>query len=313
MLFDKVSGGAERAFIDGQPVRDKINLKSFIEREWDKESLFPDLKNLYEANIFELNNREYLIFDGYASLYRGNIKDGWTELNLKQRCTKTKKTFIKNNEFYYISEDSLKIVKYNIDTNEETVINIEPFHYNTKVAECLAYIDENRVFVIVEINGSSSYYIVDIKNLFVTDITYPTFKGDDYPKLSFSDFFKIDNINYISASDRGKYIFKTTDFNNFEKITTNEYKGPYDASIEYNGEYYILEFYNKEIFFNKFNKIEGRFEDTGKSLRDDVGNRFDNGPSFLYIDKTSKEEKYYLCIRNTKKIVLLNSKIYKEV
>lgn len=318
MLFNKVSGGAEKVTIDGKPAREKLNLRKINSVVWGKEALFPSQLKGHGGTIqtFEIDNKDYLLFDGSRYVFKGNIQKGWTEIASRVSSERsTQGTFIKNNELYYVN-DRRMLEKLNINTRERTETNI-----SIPVENQVNYMIDLNDKIVASVNVNASTFMYDINTLESTDLTekfkYRTSNAER--RLPIYAVFKKNDVYYLMSRtqvyDDIYFVLKTTDFNIIEQIQSNHsFRGNNGYFFEIDNEFYLATYdynhYNR-LYFSKFNINNYKFDSVG--VLHDPENRFEYGPSYFYKDKTHSKEEYYLITNRCNKAVLLNDEYYREI
>ena len=310
MLFNKVSGGAEKVKIDGKPATEKLDLVKQTHRYHLLQNTFPKI-NFEETWTWTLNlsNRENIFFSnkeyGYTDVYKGSIKKGWTLLGYLDHMGGSDWNHYyhadKNNCIYYIGSDVNSLRKRNLIDFTETIIS--PYmSTSSETTMCIPF--KNSVFVM-----SGTKYMYKIKNNLLTDITAKVLNsGFPFYQLPVGVFEK-DGYLYLV---KDAHIFKTKDLENWEVATAKN--GNYDFSdsvlFTLKGETYLMaeNWISDDVTNIKVYKFENdNYKDVG-IIKADSGNSFKYGLTFLYIED---EEKLYVRTKN-KQIILLNDVVYKE-
>ena len=175
MLFNKVSGGAEKVTIDGKPAREKLDLIKTLQFLYNQQNKFPkpNYNDSMDTNYLKLSTNESVFFVngifGNANVYRGGIKKGWTLLgsiyHMGGSNSDNKNNYYyldKNDCIYYIENSTL--LKRNLIDFTETIVSPTISVVGSKATMCIPFNDY--VFVM-----SGKDYMYKIKNNIVTDIT----------------------------------------------------------------------------------------------------------------------------------------------
>ena len=314
MLFNKVSGGAEKVTIDGKPAREKLDLIKTLQFLYFQENKFPKLNTHSSAktNYLKLSTNENIFFEnktyGNATVYRGDIKKGWTLLGEISHLggsggSETNNYYYldENDCIYYIGKDNHSLRKRNLIDFTETIISPSMNVVGNEATMCIPFNDY--VFVM-----SGREYMYKIKNNLVTNITLKVVNSG-FPFYSLPvGVIKKDGYLYLVKDAN---IYKTKDLETWKvAIAKNGY---YDmgnsALFTVKGDAYITAKDTASKYKNlKVCKFENDdYTDVGL-IKSELDNYFANGINFLY---TEDDKKFYMILLDGKAI-LINDEIYRE-
>lgn len=169
MLFNKVSGGAEKVTIDGKPAREKINLY-----EIDAERIHKPLTNGNFNVLTKHNNIYYVKYGTYGgSIFKGNPQIGWTEIinqmDIKGISIVTYIEIKDDGSLYLITKDyNYTIWIYQFKEGELTLLDTIDTVYSENFRNAFKLHDE---LYIVAVNSSSNPVVYKRNDKTMTDIT----------------------------------------------------------------------------------------------------------------------------------------------
>ena len=315
MLFNKVSGGAEKVTIDGKPAREKLDLVKTVQFLYNQQNKFPILEYLESSwtNSLRLSNNENIFFAnkpwGNSDVYKGSIKKTWTLLGKISHFGGSNTTncnhyyyLDKNDCIYYIKSGERRLVKRNLIDFTETIISPSMSSDGSSATMCIPFNDY--VFVMY-----GKKYMYKIKDNIITDITLKVVNsGFPFYQLPVGVFEK-DGYLYLVGD---AHIYKTKDLASWiAKTAKNGYYNMSDSVLfTIKNNTYITK--KESISDNETNLKVCKFEnddyiDVGL-IKSDLNNSFKYGIKFLY---TEDDKKIYVTTPE-RKTILLNDEIYRE-
>lgn len=313
MIFNKVSGGAEKVTIDGKPAREKLDLIKTLQFLYNQQNKFPkpNYNDSMDTNYLKLSTNESVFFVngifGNANVYRGGIKKGWTLLgNINHMGGSNSDN--KNNYYYLDKNDCIyyiengKLLKRNLIDFTETIVSPAMSVDESKATMCIPFNDY--VFVM-----SGKDYMYKIKNNIVTNMTSKVLNsGFPFYSLPVGVIKKDGYLYLVKEND----IFKTKDLETWNAIVSkNGYYNMGGSVLFTVKDNTYLAAKNKvsddETNFKVYKFENDDYTEVGL-IKADLNNSFKYGLLFLYPE----DDRKFYAWTGDRKAILLNDEIYKE-